>query len=110
MSKKNNVKFQIRQGDVLVESFVGEIPVDAIKEEDTILAWGEATGHTHRVETKDSAIFNFTMGEEAVRVLNLPTPAKLLHQEHDPIELPAGGYRIIQQRTFSRGVVRNVAD
>jgi hypothetical protein len=111
MSKKSvNKRFMIRQGDVMLVPFEGTLPEDATKEKDTVLAHGEAHGHYHRTATPDSAIFNFMQNGEEVRVLNLPTPAKLLHEEHDPIELPAGGYKIIRQRTFQRGVVRNVLD
>jgi len=106
-----------RQGDVLIVG-VDEIPVDAEPmepEEDgaATLALGEATGHSHRVHG-DVRMFRRAADAELVQLPRFlqvrGAPAVLLHQEHDQIAIPPGNYRVIQQREYSPGEIRRVAD
>jgi hypothetical protein len=99
-----------RQGDVLIEEIDS---IDAGLEmkpagERVILAEGEATGHHHSVQTTDSDLF----GEDVngVKFLNLCKDSVLTHQEHGPINLGAGTYRVTRQREYSPEEIRNVAD
>jgi hypothetical protein len=103
-----------RQGDVLL------IPVESIpvKLKDmgrdggrVVLAHGEATGHTHAIADERAALFRKVDGEAAVfmRVLG-EAPVALVHDEHDTIMIPPGWYRVIRQREYSPGAIRNVED
>jgi hypothetical protein len=44
------------------------------------------------------------------RFLLLATQALLTHDEHAPIPLPAGAYRVVRQREYTPEQVRDVAD
>lgn len=101
-------QFQVRQGDVLLlavdeaESVeLGEeIPRDTAR--GIVLAHGEATGHAHAI--KDSGAILFFGKDKAAnsdRFLRVLRPVSLRHDEHAPIELPAGLYRVRRQREFT---------
>ena len=97
-----------RQGDVLIET-VSRIPSNAVKQVPAgwiILALGETTGHCHSVDS-DSADW-WKDGDD--QFLDVPASAIVTHQEHGPIALPAGKYRVTRQREYSPEAIRNVAD
>lgn len=102
-----------RHGDVLLQAIPA--PTDRLHRQNHVtLAYGEVTGHTHRLSDPHAA------------VLYAPTPtpqngrdqflhitalrATLVHEEHGPIELPQGWYRVWQQREYTPGSVRTVID
>ena len=103
---------QVRQGDVLL------VPVDAIpvqagieprNRSELILAEGEVTGHAHAVRSPDAWILRLG----ATRYLLAQREVVLTHEEHAPIPLPAGAYRIVIQREFDLTAAsswRQVAD
>ena len=76
-----------------------------------ILAFGEVTGHTHRVEMsemlKDAGVtlhmnYNGQAGKDvpqAFEVLN--EPVELQHEEHDTVTLPPGNYVVKIVREFN---------
>ena len=90
-----------RQGDILLIRLSDEDRVDGEpleKEEGrVILAHGEATGHAHAIS--DPGAFLFAIGDQ--RHLVLENPATLAHEEHAPITLPAGQYRVLRQREYT---------
>lgn len=80
-----------QQGDNLW--FVEEIPKSAQKTElnkDHVVEHGEST-HRHRLETDNYEYFETP---EKVRYLRILKPTNLLHEEHKPITIPPGEYRI----------------
>jgi hypothetical protein len=90
---------QYRQGDVLiVERTLPNKFKRGIVEQDkrvrgkVILAYGEATGHSHAIAQKNVKLFDNTF----LQVLD--KPAIIRHEEHAPVELPVGEYEIIRQR------------
>ena len=87
-----------RHGDVLI-SPIEEIPKHAVKQSDLILARGELTGHAHRVELDGSAEMYEHEGNLFLKVLY--SPARIVHEEHGPIELPPGMYRVWRQREYN---------
>lgn len=103
------VKKQYRQGDVFIER-VKEIPAGATRQKPEagriILAHGEATGHHHSLEA-DAADW-WKAGEE--QFLEVQRATEVVHQEHAPVQLPAGIYRVRRQREYSPEAIRNVAD
>lgn len=103
-----------RQGDVLLQR-VDAIPADAAPIEhkgDVILAYGEVTGHAHRLAA--GSVKPYAKGgswsAQAERFIAIAESAALTHEEHSTIALPAGNYRVIQQREYSPEEIRNVAD
>lgn len=107
-----------RQGDVLI-SQVAQLPEVAQPVEKggkIVLAWGEVTGHQHRIENDGDVAEaeEFTMKDAAgavrrfLKVFDLGATVK--HEEHAAIALPPGIYEITQQREYTPEAIRNVAD
>lgn len=105
------MKAQLYQGDVFLQQ-VDEIPPDALLDTSltegarVILARGEATGHHHslnaekaQVKVKDRLVFVEVVAEGMLR-----------HQEHDPIKVKPGLYKLGTQREYTPQEVRRVAD
>ena len=83
------------------------IPTDAVPVNGpTILAHGELTGHAHEIKSKHARLFE-RAGERFLRVTRWVV---LRHQEHAPITLAPGTYRVIRQREYSPEAILNVAD
>jgi hypothetical protein len=101
-----------RQGDVFVEhvdafpSGCGAaLPCERAGHRGAhVLAEGEATGHAHWIAADGGAMMlrppaganPLTVGYLALRQL-----ARLVHDEHAPIDLPPGNYRVVQQRRYA---------
>ncbi len=89
---------QYRQGDVLLIK-VESLPSTAEKEDNEnriILAWGEATGHAHAIDAL--AAESFRADNERFVVINEET--RLFHEEHAPIRIEPGVYKVVRQREF----------
>ena len=96
-----------RHGDVLISS-VAALPTGAAPRPGLVLAHGEHTGHTHRIREANAASF-YVYGRELYLLVSAPT-ATVVHEEHRPIELPAGVYRVWQQREYTPTAIRPVID
>lgn len=100
-----------RQGDVLIEQVKAapdggkEIARDAGR---VILAYGEVTGHAHAIH--DENVCFLSVEGTTDRFLMVPEFARLVHEEHGTIELPAGTFRVRIQREYTPEEIRNVAD
>jgi hypothetical protein len=96
-----------RHGDLLIAK-IDEIPADARPVPHLVLAEGELTGHSHRIAEKDAArLFHSSSGMYLRITDNLAT---LIHQEHGPIQVPRGLYRVWRQREYSPREIRFVRD
>ena len=62
-----------------------------------VLAYGEVTGHAHRVRG-DAEIARL---EKALTILEVPQRAPLSHEEHKTINLPAGFFAFTQKRQYN---------
>lgn len=120
-----------RQGDVIIER-IDEIPSTAQRMKPKrgqriVLAYGEATGHHHSIDIRDADWWRASSdaakapppaGPQGpvngpdldVQFLDVKTSATVTHQEHAAIVLPAGKYRVIQQKEYSPEEIRRVAD
>ena len=100
-------EFLVRHGDVLV-SKVEAIPDGAIERPHLVLAEGEMTGHSHRIaESKGAKLYQF---QSQIYLAVTEPEVTLLHQEHGPIKLPSGSYRVWRQREYSPREIRIVRD
>ncbi|MBA9004415.1 MULTISPECIES: hypothetical protein [Thermomonospora] len=106
-----------RQGDVLILPVPEDEVPAAVKESPPaprdgrsriVLALGEATGHAHAI-VAPGELFRGRSPMEPDH-LHLPSGGRLVHEEHAPITLPSGWYRVIRQREYVPGAVRPVAD
>jgi hypothetical protein len=96
-----------RHGDLLVED-AAEIPADARRLHHLVLAEGELTGHSHRIAERDAAVLFQT--HEGLFLSVTTAAATLIHQEHGPITLAQGCYRVWRQREYSPREIRFVRD
>lgn len=98
---------QYRHGDVMINQ-IDALPEGAKKRGSVTLAYGEITGHSHRIADPHSAE-TFELDGQIYLKVTAPK-AQLIHEEHATIELPQGIYRIWQQREYTPGSFRNVYD
>lgn len=104
------MKFQARQGDLLIEDFRGSMQGQPVAAENgrLILARGEATGHHHSVAAGAGTL---TLDEGGVMYLTLAELTDVQHQEHAAITLEPGTYRVTRQREWTdEDEPRQVAD
>lgn len=109
-------KIQIyRQGDVLFRR-IDKLPAgERRKRENATVAYGEVTGHSHQLAIADREVAEvLEIGEglyvhvsaDGIRIEG----ATVVHEEHGPINLPAGDYAVTIQREYSPEEVRSVID
>jgi len=96
-----------RHGDVLIAP-LGAIPGKAVRLAHTVLARGEVTGHSHRILERSAADLWELGGSLYLKVT--ADKVTVVHQEHAPITLPRGSYRVWIQREYTPATVRRVAD
>lgn len=95
-----------RHGDVLIAT-VQAIPEQAKKRIQPILAYGEVTGHCHRIEhATDAEVLEY----RNALFLRVFVPTRIVHEEHHPISLPPGTYRVWQQREYTPQAIRTIRD
>ena len=97
-----------RQGDVLLVR-VEALPNGSVKEdndESVVLAYGEVTGHAHRLSASTVTMYAWK-GDKLIEVKK-PTP--LTHEEHSPIEVAPGFYKVVRQREYTPERIQNVCD
>lgn len=108
------------QGDILIERVMdckkGE-PIPGDPDGAVVLARGEVTGHRHAFYNGGVTFFRAnegdhgSIGELYIGHVKVSAPeAQLKHEEHAPITLPKGTYRIRRQREWDAGMARMVAD
>ena len=91
-----------RHGDVNIQR-VEELPkgFNFNTKHNKILAYGEATGHNHKIlpKTKNDKveIYENAQGELVVKINGT---AVVTHQEHKTIEVPTGIYKINREREY----------
>lgn len=94
----------MRQGDVLLRR-IPNLPEKAAKKArdgDVILAWGEVTGHAHRIA--DPKVVEWTAEDK--RFLEVTgIAASLTHEEHATVTIEPGLYEIVTQREYEPGPV-----
>jgi hypothetical protein len=73
-----------------------------------VLAEGELTGHSHRIDQPAAAELFEHKGMLYLRVL--ANVAEVIHQEHGPITLRQGVYAVWRQREYSPQAIRPVTD
>jgi hypothetical protein len=99
--------FLVRHGDVLVQR-VDSIPASAQRRPGQVLVRGEATGHSHRVGEAGAGVVYETVDEMFLQIT--AAIGTLVHEEHGPIELPRGNYRVWTQREYTPQRIIRVVD
>lgn len=103
----------LRQGDVMLLP-VSSMPKGLRRIEPgprgTVLALGESSGHAHRF-APGAAVALFRPDDAGSGGwLVVDEPAALLHEEHTPIDVPPGIYRLPVQVERTPEAVRRVED
>ena len=99
---------QYRQGDVLLVK-VDALPDGAVAQEvdgRIVLAYGEVTGHAHAVGLEGAMLYK-SNGEDLLKVHKATA---LVHEEHSPIALDPGVYKVVRQREYTPQEIRRVSD
>ena len=87
-----------RHGDVLIQK-VSKLPADVRRLRHRTLAHGELTGHSHQIQESHGVALWESLSD---LFLEIESPhATVVHQEHAPIEIPAGIYRVWRQREYT---------
>ena len=107
----------LRQGDVALvptrkpTHALTPVPLDHGR---VILAYGEVTGHAHQIVTDVATDLPPSMLMEAPdgrRFLLVDRPCALVHDEHGPIAVTPGCYKVIRQQEYVAAALnRPVAD
>jgi hypothetical protein len=87
-----------RQGDIFIAE-VKQIPPGATPLPHVILAHGEVTGHSHRLENSATGALYSADNEFFLEVFG--EGARVVHDEHGPIPLEIGLYRVWRQREYT---------
>jgi hypothetical protein len=101
MSTIDVTRVLIRQGDVLLASTT--LPVDLEPAPLTIVA-DPYSPHAHRIADSTAAtVFAAPpeYGPRAALLVRVHEATLLVHEEHDPLEIPPGDYVVIRQRAFN---------
>lgn len=104
--------FQARQGDIFFEA-VKAPPKNAKKRENAILAYGEVTGHCHKIE--DAGGVALLEDEEGSIYMKAEDKSyNIVHDEHSALECPPDIWiKVTRQREYDPLAVnreRKVAD
>jgi hypothetical protein len=71
-----------------------------------VLAYGETTGHAHRLSA--ATVTMYAWKED--KLIEVTETSNLTHEEHNPITLIPGIYRVVRQREYTPERIRRVSD
>ena len=112
MEEANHKQPFWRQGDIYFVKVDDEMdPARGTPLKSGVIARGELTGHSHRVSPSSLAAgaLLYLVGQS----LFLRSPDKgatIVHDEHGPLELPAGNYAVVHQQEYDGLRYRQVWD
>lgn len=103
----------IRHGDLLLRK-IDAVPKTAKELNTMTLAEGEATGHHHTITSGQAQIFApVQITDDVAKYIEVQSKkAELTHQEHKPVELSQGVYKLSIEREYNPTdkVIRKVLD
>lgn len=101
--------YDIIQGDVRLRKIGGPTPEIVKVRENGVVAYGEVTGHAHRI-VGEATVFEAAADRLIVDVTGI---AELVHDEHATVPakvLTPGLYEVVGQREYSPEAIRRVSD
>jgi hypothetical protein len=108
------------QGDLLLERVSDVMPSGAVAQNADgaalVLLEGEATGHCHAIRERVTMFRDETLARDIPAGLYLghltiaSAYARVMHDEHAPLTLPRGTYRVRRQRELGPRDARVLAD
>jgi len=98
--------YQFRHGDVIIQE-VAQLPGDCEALPHLVLAHGEVTGHSHRLNSSQGKLFRSRIG---LFMEIQSDQVAVTHEEHANIILPPGLYQVWRQREYTPQEIRIVRD
>lgn len=104
-----------RQGDILFVS-IPRLPEGLTPAVDLVVARGETTGHSHRLEGEDVELLvgpgRWQSGMDVAQefFIRAGLDVQVVHEEHAPIALPEGLYCVVRQREYDERADRLIRD
>ena len=105
-----------RQGDVLFRA-IKQLPAgERKKRENATVAYGEVTGHSHALAVEDRNAAEVLEIGDGIYVhvsgtgVRIDGGATFVHEEHAPITLPPGNWKVSIQQEYSPEEIRDVSD
>lgn len=87
------------QGDVPIYPYNGNLSGEKVQHDGSlILAYGEATGHHHKISVPNIEDMEAVKLPDGGWLLTLKSEATITHQEHLPIKVAPGTYRVGRER------------
>lgn len=86
-----------RHGDVVIKE-VEKLPRGLKKKADNIVAYGEATGHNHKLVELELGDLSVYQSKEGKIYFEATKPVQLKHQEHKTITIDPGSFIIEIER------------
>ena len=96
-----------RHGDVLI-SKIDKLPPYLRKRHGNVLVTGEVTGHSHQL--MEMGNFNLFEDDQFIYIDIFKEKATLIHEEHKPIELQKGQYKVWVQREYTPKEIVKIRD
>lgn len=90
----------IQQGDVIIER-VDTLPKGLKKLNHGVLEEGETVGHYHQLADYHPDKVSVFEDDNKNKFFQNVATMTLKHEEHNPVEIPAGTYRIRKVREFN---------
>jgi hypothetical protein len=84
-----------RQGDILFKK-IQKLPNQLKEKSDKVVAEGEETGHAHVLV--NGAVFELLNSKNLY--IKSEQNTRIIHEEHLPIKLESGNYKVIRQREY----------
>jgi hypothetical protein len=106
---------QIQHGDVLlkeIESLPGGVKKTRRENGRLIVMKGETTGHAHVITDQAASIWMLEKDGKTELYLEATEPVTIIHEEHKPLPIPAGIYRIgqVSEYDYFREMERKAID
>jgi len=104
----------MQQGDVLLQQ-VERLPAGVIRsprQGKLVLARGENTGHSHAIESEKASLWLLTKDGVTELYLEVREPVVIEHDEHKPLPVPAGVYRVgrVKEYDYFAEMERQIID
>jgi hypothetical protein len=108
--RKTKTTKPIRQGDVMFIQIRTLPKGKRTKRINGVVALGEATGHSHQLAVEDQDVAEVVAINDELFVRAIKRGATFRHQEHGPVVLRPGNYRVIIQREYQPQGIVHVVD
>ncbi len=107
---KKEVFYQ--QGDVLLFR-TDDIPSNAKPRDNGVVAYGEVTGHSHKMKGKAKVLVSKKKGKKSEEIfVKVDKASNIEHEEHNSLKIPKGNYKvkIVRERNHFTAATSAVRD